>query len=623
MGLSQALGAAASGLRATQSNLSLVAGNVANAGTPGYLRKTGVQLATIVGDFGIGVRATAVNRELDLYTQRQLRVESSGGNYADVKADFYSRLQDIYGQPGSPLALETVFNNFTGAIQSLAASPDSSAARGGVLNAAQVLAQQLNGMSGDIQGLRTDAEQALGDSVNQADTALQQIASINRQLATSDIQDATTAGLLDQRDGYIDQLATLMDIHVVATDRNQVNIFTNSGTQLVGSSAATLKFDPKGTLGPDSQWSADPSKRSVGTISLVAATGGNVDLIAAGAFRSGKIAAYLEMRDQILPQAQDQLDQIASAMSRTLSDQTTAGSAITVGPRSGYEVDIGSLLSGNSVDLTYTDTATNTPHKVTIVRVDDPSALPLSNDATANANDTVVGVYFGNGVASAVAQINSALGSTGLQFSNPTGTTLRALDDGSVNKIDINAMSTTTTLTSLTGGGPEVPLFSDGIGAFSGAITANGNQTLGFAARISVNPALLADPSRLVVFKTSPLTAAGDATRPNFLLDRLTKESFGYAPQAGVGTAAAPFSGTLDSYIRQMTSQQGDAASAADSLKQGQDIVVNTLQQRFSDQSEVNIDQEMTKLLNLQMAYGANARVMTTVRDMLDMLLKS
>ena len=60
-----------------------------------------------------------------------------------------------------------------------------------------------------------------------------------------------------------------------------------------------------------------------------------------------------------------------------------------------------------------------------------------------------------------------------------------------------------------------------------------------------------------------------------------------------------------------MTSQQGDAANAAASLKQGQDIVVNTLQQRFSDQSGVNIDQEMTKLLNLQMAYSANARVMT------------
>ncbi len=623
MGLSQALGAAASGLRVTQSSLSLVAGNVANQGTPGYVRKTAVQVSTLVGDFGVGVRSTAVSRELDAYTQRQLRVESSGGNYADVKADFYQRLQDIYGQPGSSTALETVFNNFTGALQSLSASPDSASARYGVVNAAQVLAQQLNGMSADIQGLRTDAEQALSDSVTLANTAMQQIARINQQLAGTTTQDASTAGLLDQRDAYIDQLASLMDVRVVASDRNQVNIFTTSGTQLVGPSAATLKFDAKGTLTPDAQWSADPSQRAVGTISLVTATGGAVDLVASGAFRSGKIAAYLEMRDQILPQAQAQLDQIASAMSRSLSDKTTDGTAVTIAPRKGFDADLSALLPGNTVDLTYTDTATNTAHKVTIVRVDDPNALPLADNATANGNDKVVGVYFGNGMASVVAQLNSALGSTGLQFSNPTGMTLRALDDGSNNRIDINAMSTTATLTSLTSGGPEMPMFTDGTGVFTGAISANSNQTTGFSSRIAINPALIADPSRLTVFSTSPLTAAGDPTRANFLLDQLTNASFDYAPEAGVGTASAPFSGTLDSYIRQMTSQQGEAANAADSLKQGQDIVVNTLQQRFADQSGVNIDEEMTRLLNLQMAYGANARVMTTVRDLLDLLLKA
>ena len=50
--------------------------------------------------------------------------------------------------------------------------------------------------------------------------------------------------------------------------------------------------------------------------------------------------------------------------------------------------------------------------------------------------------------------------------------------------------------------------------------------------------------------------------------------------------------------------------------------MVNSLQQRFNDASSVNIDEEMANLLNLQTAYGANARVMSTVRDMLDQLMK-
>ena len=115
---------------------------------------------------------------------------------------------------------------------------------------------------------------------------------------------------------------------------------------------------------------------------------------------------------------------------------------------------------------------------------------------------------------------------------------------------------------------------------------------------------------------------AADATRPNFILDRLTNGVLDFAPQAGIGTASAPFSGSLQSYIRQMISQQGEAAATADSLRQGQEVVVNTLQQRFADQSNVNIDEEMANLLKLQTAYAANARVLSTVRDMLDSLFK-
>ena len=51
-------------------------------------------------------------------------------------------------------------------------------------------------------------------------------------------------------------------------------------------------------------------------------------------------------------------------------------------------------------------------------------------------------------------------------------------------------------------------------------------------------------------------------------------------------------------------------------------MVVNALQQRVNGASGVNVDQEMASLITLQTAYGANARVMTAVRDMLDTLMK-
>ncbi|TMJ05738.1 MAG: flagellar hook-associated protein FlgK [Alphaproteobacteria bacterium] len=623
MGLAQALTSAVGGLRVTQSGLALVASNIANAETPGYVKKTAVQVAAASGDVTIGVRLSSINRELDQYLQRQLRTETSGGAYASTRTDFFQRLQGILGQPGADNALETVFNNFVSSAQALSTSPDSSAARYSLLTAGQTLAQHLNGMTADIQGLRSDAELGLADAVNQVNSAMRQIAAINRQLGQSSVQDATAASLQDQRDFYIDQLSQLMDIKVVATDHGKVNIFTRSGTQLVGDQASVMTFDPKGSLGATALWDSDPAKRGTGTIMLDSGSGSTTDLIAANAFGSGKIAALVEMRDHVLVDAQAQVDQIAAGMSRALSDRTVAGAAVTAGAQAGFDVDIGSLLAGNTINLAYTDTATNTQRQVTIVRIDDPGALPLPPGATPNPTDKVIGVDFSGGMAAIIAQINSALGSSGLQFSNTGGTTLRVLDSGAGGPVKIDALSTTVTTNVLTSGSAALPFFLDGAKPYSGALTAFGPQSLGFAGRITINPALLTDPSRLVVYQTSPLTAAADPTRPNFLLNQLTQGMLDFDPQAGVGTASAPFSGSLQSYIRQMISQQGEAAATADSLNQGQQVVVSSLQQRYADKSNVSIDEEMANLLKLQTAYGANARVLSAVRDMLDQLLKS
>src|SRR4051794_7813148 len=112
MSLSQALASAVSGLRVAQTGLSIVSANVANAETPGYVRKTPVQITTTGGDASSGVRVVAVNRALDQYIQRQMRVESSGASYADLRAQFYDRLQSVFGVPGTGSTLETVFNDF-------------------------------------------------------------------------------------------------------------------------------------------------------------------------------------------------------------------------------------------------------------------------------------------------------------------------------------------------------------------------------------------------------------------------------------------------------------------------------------------------------------------------------
>ena len=613
MSLSTSLANAVSGLRANQAALAIVSSNIANAQTPGYVTQSINQVEVVTGDTGASVSVTGVNRQLDQFIQTQLRSETSGGAYADQIASVLNQLQSVYGTPGEAGSLENAFSNFTTTVQALSTSSGSASAQNTALTAAQSLAQQLNTTTQGIQTLRSNAEQDIGISVNQANAALTRIAQLNAQLGGLSPTDPTGATLSDQRDGAIDQLSKLLDIRVTTNSANQTSVFTANGIELVGAQASQLIFNSQGPLNANT---------AGGGLSVKLANGSSIDLIATKAINSGQIAADLALRDKTLVQAQAQVDQLAASISSALSDKTTAGTAApaALAPKAGFDLDLSNVLPGNTINLTYTDSATNTQHQVSIVRVDNPAALPLSN-AGAGPNNQVIGVNFSGGLSSVVSQLNGALGAASLQFSNPSGSTLRVLDSGT-GVASVNAASVTTTVSSLTSGNPQLPLFTDGNSFYTGAITAAGSQQTGFAGRITVNAALLNDPSKLNVFNASPPTPAGDTTRPDFIFSQLTSGTFTYSPQTGLGSAATPLKGTLTNFLQQFLSQQGDAAASATQIQQGQDVVVNSLQQKFKSTAGVNIDTELANLIAIQNNYAASAHVLSAVQNVLTTLLQ-
>jgi len=622
MSLTSALSTALAGLRTNQAALSIVTSNVANAQTPGYVTRTldQVEVAGSSADTGASVRDVGVDRQINLFVQSQLRTETSGGAYADQISNVLAQLQSLYGTPGGTGTLETAYNNFTSALQALSANSGAQSARSLALTTAQSLAQELNTTTQGIQQLRSNAQQDIGVSVNQVNNDLTQIAKLNSQLQTLPANDNNAATLSDQRDNAINDLSKLIDIRVVTDNANQATVYTTSGLQLVGTQASLLSFSGQGTLDASSLWNSNPALSGAGALTLAFPNGATVDLIATNSIGSGRIGADLKLRDSTLVQAQTQIDQLAATLASSLSDITTAGTAVTSGSKSGFDLDLSNVQPGNSINLTYTDTATNTPHQITIVRVDDPTALPLPNTA-ANPNDKVIGINFQGGLASIVSQLTAAVGNPNLQFSNPSGSTLRVLDNGA-GAVSVNAASTTVTTSALANGNPQLPVFTDGSTLYTGVITGRGNQQTGFAGRISVNPALISDPSRFVIFNTSPLTTAGDTTRSDFLFSQLTSGSFTFSPQTGLGSRTSPLKGTLPNFLQQFLGQQSNAAASAQQLAQGQDVVVNTLQQKFNSSSGVNMDAELSNLITLQNNYAANAHVMSVVQTMMQTLLQ-
>jgi flagellar hook-associated protein 1 len=107
-----------------------------------------------------------------------------------------------------------------------------------------------------------------------------------------------------------------------------------------------------------------------------------------------------------------------------------------------------------------------------------------------------------------------------------------------------------------------------------------------------------------------------------FLLDRLTGQSRTFSGQAGIGGSDAPWTGTIAGFAKQVVATQAQNSSQAASLNDGQQVVLNAVESRFSETAGVNIDTELTQLIQLQTAYGANARLITAGKEMLDTLLR-
>ncbi|HHK73700.1 MAG TPA: flagellar hook-associated protein FlgK [Rhizobiales bacterium] len=619
MGLGTALSTAISGLNINQAGLQLVSRNVSNAGTPGYTRKTLTQENIAVGGGGFGVRQNTITRDVNEFLQQQLHTELGINGSRQILSQFLDRLDLIYGQPGSDTALDTAVNRLSGALQDLATSPESDTARNAVKLGAEQLVSKLNQLSENIQTLRRDAESGISHSVNEANELLQSIAALNTSVQESYGTLTGSADTEDQRDQLINRLSELIDISVSKGDRGSVRVYTSNGDLLVDGVASRLTFDEHGNIGPQSLYSPTDAERGVGTIKIVAANGSTSDLIRGRSNFGGTIGGYLTLRDDILVEAQTQLDELAHGLALSFSDYTNTGTAVSSGAQDGFDLDVTGLLAGNQITINYTEGGTS--KTVTFVRVDDATTLPLSDDVTPNPNDSVVGIDFSGGLAGAAASMSTALGAA-ISVANTAGNTIRFLDDGAAATVDISDVNARITATALSDKGTQLPLFQDAAGkAYSGALD-GADQKLGFASRITLNGSVAADSSWLVNYSTSPATGASDATRPIELVKRLTEQSFDFDPATGIGSANAPYKGSVDEFARRIIASQTGRSEMAAQSKSAQEIVVGALQKRISSESGVNIDEEMANLIELQNAYTSSARVITAIKEMTEMLMR-
>jgi len=327
MSLSSALYNSLTSLRSTQTGIDTLSRNVANAGTPGYTRKTSPQEAVVLQGQGAGVRRLAVEREIDLRVQRELRVEHAGNARLEVVHDFLSRIDQLLGRPDEEASFASSVKRLTTSFQALADKPESTTLRRAAVDAADVLAGDLNDLSDAVQAMRQEADAAIADAVATVNESLESIRALNDKISVRKQTGRSAADLEDQRDQHLDAVARLMDVRYFQRGSGEVVIMTTTGRTLLDETVRELRFDGRSVITPQAQYDTDPALRGVGTITLVEA-GAEVDLLARDEIRSGEIAGLVELRDTMLVQAQDQLDELAHHLALSMAAGEIAGTPV-------------------------------------------------------------------------------------------------------------------------------------------------------------------------------------------------------------------------------------------------------------------------------------------------------
>ena len=629
MAVSSALSTALSGIRTTQQQLGVTSANIANAKSAGYSRQTMSSTAQVSNSRVYGVEANQVTREINLLVQKQWRVSTANSAYADTRVTALSALDNYWGAPNSTSSLNSVYSNFTTTLQKLATTPGDTAIQGSAVSAAQNLVSRLNQLSGDVQSLRQEAESNISDAVNRVNALLQTISQLDKQIVAVGAGGTnSTAGLQDKRDAAIDELSEYMDIRVSDESSGAVTIALTDGTQLYDDVPVTLSFDQQGVVDASRSYSTDDSKRSLGTVTVSAGPGAGIDLFKSGSIRSGKIAAYKELRDETLVDAQAQLDTIAATLSKATSTRQTSGTAVSAAGSAGYTLDVSGLTEGNTLKVDYVD-ASGTKGSITFVAYNGGTAP--GNGFTPDPNDTVVGLDLSSGT-DIGAQIASALNlaTGGTDFS---GSAL-PLPPSAPTSVTINATTVPASHGSITGvtgeisspteqsGYQEFPLFVDGSTGKPYTGLTNGTDTItGLAARLSVNPKVVADPSLTVKYSGS--TMSGDGTRPQAILDALDSRVYSYSASIGIGSTSTPFRGTFEGLLSQVVNTQGALVDDAQNVANGQKVVTSNLKERYDNSRAVDLDTELMSLIQLQNSYSANARVLSVAQELMDVLMNT
>ena len=226
-----------SGIFANQGSIDVTSHNIANANTEGYSRQRAelqterpfctpsMNNAAGPGQLGRGVNIADINRIRDSFLDYQVRVELGvQGKYAG-RDKFLSEIENIFNEP-SETGVSQLFANFFDGWQELSKQANSSNARTVVAEQSKALTDELNHLNGQLDKLKTNAQSSIRQELNDVNSILNQMERLNEEIIQVTAAGQKPNDLLDRRDLLLDKLSSKFGINIDKKVLNGIDVNT-------------------------------------------------------------------------------------------------------------------------------------------------------------------------------------------------------------------------------------------------------------------------------------------------------------------------------------------------------------------------------------------------------------
>lgn len=262
--------------------LAATAQNVANAETPGYIRRT-VRLEEIgplpLGE-GAGVMLGGIERAWDGLLASDWRAAVSDAGAAAAHATWSARIEKAVTvrDVGEADSLSTFFASAT----RLAANPADGTGRSLFLQSLDAVAQEFRTIGSALATEQVGLDDALSSGVNRANALLADLSSTNRALLNERPGTEAHAQLLDRRDAALVGLSAEIEIDVRFEDRGTAMVHAIDGFPLLADSGVSSLFMRDGQVFVRNDTGTVPLEPGGGALSGLLAARADIDASLAG-----------------------------------------------------------------------------------------------------------------------------------------------------------------------------------------------------------------------------------------------------------------------------------------------------------------------------------------------------